>query len=170
MDLSKVVRDVPDFPIEGIIFKDITPVLSDFNAFSQAIEEMEKLVDFSKVDKIAGIESRGFIFGAVLAYRNKKSFVPIRKKGKLPYKTITESYSLEYGEAVIEMHIDAVGKGERVLIVDDLLATGGTSNAAGKLVEKSGGEVAGMLFMIELDFIGGRKNIAKYPVFSIIHY
>lgn len=170
MDISKVVRDIPDFPIEGIIFKDITPVLSDFNALTQAIEEMEKQVDFSKIDKIAGIESRGFIFGSILSYKNRKPFVPIRKKGKLPYETLSESYALEYGEATIEMHIDAVGKGDRVLIVDDLLATGGTTAATAKLIEKAGGTVGGMLFMIELDFLAGRKNVAKYPVFSIIHY
>lgn len=170
MDISKVVRDVPDFPIKGIIFKDITPVLQDEKAFAEAIKQMEEKIDFSKIDKIAGIESRGFIFGSVLAHRHSKGFVPIRKKGKLPYDTIEETYALEYGEATVEMHTDAVRKGERVLIVDDLLATGGTTKAAAALIERAGGTVESLLFLIELDFLNGRKKVENYKIFSIIHY
>ena len=170
MDLSKIVRDVPDFPIKGIIFKDITPVLSDSKAFEEAIKKMEEKIDFSEIDKIAGIESRGFIFGSVLAHKHNKGFIPIRKKGKLPYNTLKETYNLEYGTSTIEMHTDAVLKGERVLIVDDLLATGGTTKASATLVERSGGIVQGLLFLIELDFLEGRKKIEKYKISSIIHY
>ncbi|MGE3063575.1 MAG: adenine phosphoribosyltransferase [bacterium] len=170
MDISKIVRDVPDFPIKGIVFKDITPVLQDEKAFSEAIRMMDEKIDFSKVDKIAGIESRGFIFGSILAYKHNKGFVPIRKKGKLPYATIEETYALEYGEATIEMHTDAVAKGERVLIVDDLLATGGTTKATATLIERSGGTIEGMLFLIELDSLEGRKKVEKYRISSIIHY
>lgn len=170
MDISKIVRDVPDFPIKGIIFKDITPVLSDAVAFKEAVKKMEEQIDFSKVDKIAGIESRGFIFGSVLALNHNKGFVPIRKKGKLPYSTLEETYALEYGLATIEMHTDAVKKGERVLIVDDLLATGGTTKAAATLIERAGGIVEGMLFLIELDLLAGRKKVENYKISSIIHY
>lgn len=170
MDLTKIVRDVPDFPIKGIIFKDITPILSNPESFKDAIIKMENVIDFSKIDKIAGIESRGFIFGSVLAIMHNKGFIPIRKKGKLPYTTLEETYDLEYGSATIEMHTDGVKKGERILIVDDLLATGGTVSATAKLIEKSGGIVEGMLFLIELDFLEGRKKVENYRIYSIIHY
>ncbi|MDD3804255.1 MAG: adenine phosphoribosyltransferase [bacterium] len=170
MDISKIVRDIPDFPIKGIVFKDITPVLSDSEAFNEDIKKMEEQIDFTKVDKIAGIESRGFIFGGVLAYKHSKSFIPVRKKGKLPYTTPEETYALEYGEATIEIHTDAVNKGDRILLVDDLLATGGTMKAAASLIERAGGIVQGMLFLIELDFLNGRKKVEKYKISSIIHY
>ncbi len=170
MDLKNLIRDIPDFPVKGIIFKDVTPVILDPYAFKKSIDLMGKNFDFSRIDKIAGIESRGFIFGIALANKYNKGFVPIRKKGKLPYKTFEETYKLEYGNATIEMHIDAVNKDENILLVDDLLATGGTMNAAAKLVEKSGGKVYGITFLIELDFLNGRKKLENYTISSIIHF
>lgn len=170
MELKSFIRDIPDFPVKGIIFKDVTPVILDPYAFKYAVDKMSEPFDFSKIDKIAGIESRGFIFGIAIANKYNKGFIPIRKKGKLPYKTFEETYTLEYGTATIEMHTDAVSKGENILLVDDLLATGGTMKAATKLIEKSGGNVSGISFLIELDFLNGRKNLENWQISSIIHF
>lgn len=170
MDFKNYIREVPDFPKKGILFYDITTLLDNPSVFDALITEMAKTLENVEYDKIIGIEARGFIFGAALALKLKKSFIPLRKKGKLPYKTISHTYSLEYGEDTVEMHEDAVKKGEKILIVDDLLATGGTVNAAVKLVKKSGGETAKVLFAIELDFLKGRELFKDINVESIIHY
>ena len=170
LDLKSIIRDIPDFPKKGIIFKDITPLLRDAEAFRQAVDIMADHFKHLKLDVIAGVESRGFIFCPVLAYKLGIGFIPVRKKGKLPYKTECESYSLEYGEAVVEMHQDAVSKGDRVAIVDDLLATGGTAAATARLIEKLGGQVQAISFLIELSFLNGREKLAKYPVSSVITY
>lgn len=166
--LEDYIKSIPDFPKEGIIFRDVTSVLENAEGFELAIDSMnEKLADVS-YDLIVGAEARGFIFGAPLAYNNKKGFVPVRKKGKLPRETVEASYELEYGSAAIEIHKDAIKKGDRVVLVDDLLATGGTIEAAAKLVEELGGEVVKMLFLIELPALGGRSRLAQYDVESIV--
>ena len=164
------IRTIPDFPEEGIMFRDITTVLGDADGFKLAIDEMTKLLDGVDFDVIAGTESRGFIFGTPLAYNLHKPFVLIRKKGKLPYKTISQEYDLEYGKAEIEMHIDSVKEGQKVVLVDDLIATGGTMEAAAQLVEKLGGEVVKMLFLLELEGLEGRKRLEKYSVGSVVKY
>lgn len=171
MDLKEKLRHVPNFPKEGIDFIDITTVLQDPEALQQSIEEMKNLLqDMGKFDLIIGPESRGFIFGAPLAYALNKGFVPIRKKGKLPYKTISVEYQLEYGKDVLEMHQDAIKPGQRVVIVDDLLATGGTTESNIRLIEKLGGEVAGLVFFIELSFLNGRKKLLGYKVRSALTF
>jgi len=170
MNLENIIRDVPDFPQKGIIFKDITTLLQDGKAFRLALKRMLKKYLDAKIDKVVGIEARGFIFGGVLAYKLGCGFVPARKPGKLPYRTIREEYTLEYGTNSLEVHEDSIKPGERVLIVDDLLATGGTALAAARLAEKLGGEVAGIEFLIELGFLHGRDKLAKYPVNSLITY
>lgn len=170
MDLKKIVRDVPDFPKPGIIFKDITPLLQDPAAFRYIIDQMVARYKNHKIDVIAGIESRGFLFASVLAYALGKPLVVIRKKGKLPHLTVSYTYQLEYGQDTIEIHGDAVPKGSKVLIVDDLLATGGTAEAAAKLVEKMGGEVGEIAFIIELAFLKGREKLKNYSVFHLIEY
>ncbi len=171
MDLKTKLRHVMDFPKEGIDFIDITTVLQDPEAFKECMDSFkeyaEQLGDF---DIIVGSESRGFIFGAPLAYQMGKGFVPVRKKGKLPYKTIRVEYDLEYGKDVLEMHNDAIKPGQRVLIVDDLLATGGTTEANIKLVEQLGGKVAGIIYFIELGFLEGRKKLEGYRVNSIVTF
>ncbi len=164
------IRTIPNFPEEGIMFRDITTVLGDADGFKLAIDEMTKLLDGVDFDVIAGTESRGFIFGTPLAYNLHKPFVLIRKKGKLPYKTISQEYDLEYGKAEIEMHIDSVKEGQKVVLVDDLIATGGTMEAAAQLVEKLGGEVVKMLFLLELEGLEGRKRLEKYSVGSVVKY
>jgi len=169
-DLKKTIRDIPDYPKKGIIFKDITPLLANPEKFKKAIDLLIRKIKNIKIDAIASMEARGFIFGAVLAYKMNKKFIPMRKKGKLPYKTIKEEYDLEYGKDIIEMHIDAIEKGERVLIVDDLLATGGTATAVANLIKKAGGVVAGIAFLIDLTFLKGRDKLKDYKVFSIIEY
>ena len=162
-DLIKALRDVPDFPKPGIIFKDITPLLGDSKLFKRVIDSLAKECAGKGITKVVGIEARGFIFGAALAYAMGIGFVPCRKKGKLPYKTISASFDLEYGSAVIEMHNDALTSADKVVIVDDLLATGGTSNAAIDLVRKLGAEVALCAFVCELGFLkGGQKLKAPY--------
>lgn len=162
-DLIKALRDVPDFPKPGIIFKDITPLLGDSKLFKRVIDGLAKECAAKGITKVVGIEARGFIFGAALAYAMGIGFVPCRKKGKLPYKTICASFDLEYGSAVIEMHEDALTPADKVVIVDDLLATGGTSNAAIDLVRKLGAEVALCAFVCELGFLkGGQKLKAPY--------
>lgn len=171
MDLKDKLRHVMDFPKEGIDFIDITTVLQDPEAFRECMESFktlaEKMGDF---DLIVGSESRGFIFGAPLAYRMEKGFVPVRKKGKLPYKTVREEYDLEYGKDVLEIHSDAIAPGQKVLIVDDLLATGGTTEANIKLVEKLGGEVTGIVYFIELMSLKGRDKLKGYNVNSIVKF
>ena len=170
MDLTKHIRDIPDFPAEGILFRDITPLLNNPEAFSETIDELYNAVSGMQIDRIAGIESRGFIFGTPLALRLGVGFVPIRKPGKLPAETVSEEYDLEYGTNTIEMHTDAIQPGERVLIVDDLLATGGTAEAACTLIERVGGTVAGLVFVIELAFLNGRTKLDGREVVSLVIY
>lgn len=168
MDLAKQLRHVPNFPREGIDFIDITTVLQDAAAFQETIRQMASSVRDVEFDLIVGTESRGFILGAPLAYAAGKGFIPVRKQGKLPRQTVKEEYDLEYGKDVLEMHVDAIPPGTRVLIVDDLLATGGTALANCRLIERLGGIVAGVLFLIEIDGLGGRKKLEKYPLFTVL--
>ncbi len=169
-DLKKLIREVPDFPKKGINFYDITTLLLDPEGLEGTIDALTELCRGMQIDTIIGVESRGFIFGTPLAYQLGTGFIPVRKPKKLPSKTVSVSYDLEYGTDTLEMHKDAVGKGHRILIVDDLLATGGTAKAVVDLVEKAGGVVAGLLFVIELDFLEGRKKFDGYEVKSLIHY
>jgi adenine phosphoribosyltransferase len=164
------VRDVPDFPKKGIVFKDITPLLSDHALFRASIDLFLERCRGKEIDKIVGIDARGFLFGSAVAYELGVGFVPIRKRGKLPYKTEIAKYSLEYGEAEMEMHIDAMIAGERVILVDDLLATGGTSAAAAALIRKVGGRLLEAQFLIELEFLNGRKQLDPTPVISFLKY
>ncbi len=168
--LRAVIRDVPDFPQPGIIYKDITPLLADEVAFSTVIDGI--VVEFGRgnVDKVVGIEARGFVLASPVAYHFGAGFVPLRKAGKLPYTVEAEEYALEYGTATLEIHSDAIAPGERVLIVDDVLATGGTARAAARLVERLGGKVIGIAVLIELGFLEGRKQIEGYELFSLIKY
>ena len=168
MDLLNEIRVVPDFPKKGIQFFDITTVLQNPVAYRAAIDEFIKIAEKIDFDVILGLESRGFFFASVIAYKMGKSYAPVRKKGKLPAETVSQDFELEYGTDVLEIHKDAVKKGQKVLIVDDLLATGGTVNAAAKLAEKLGGDVSGIIFLIELENIGGREVLSKYNVESII--
>lgn len=168
--IEQKIRSIPDYPKEGIIFKDITPLLQDPAAFKETIDKMAETFKDSGVNVIAGIESRGFIFGAPLAYKLGISFVPIRKKGKLPWKTISESYELEYGVDELEIHEDAIVKGQKVVVIDDLLATGGTIGASANLVKRLGGEVAGICFLIELEFLKAREKLKEYNIHSLISY
>ncbi|MBK8094726.1 MAG: adenine phosphoribosyltransferase [Verrucomicrobiaceae bacterium] len=165
------IRDVPDFPQPGILFKDITPVLADPALMSRAIEGMIDATGITRVDKVVGIDARGFIFGSLIAQRLNAGFIPVRKKGKLPWKTRGVDYSLEYGSNSVEIHQDAIAPGESVLLADDLLATGGTAGAALHLIEQSGGQIVGSTFFIELGFLHGREKLAGYgPVHSLITY
>jgi adenine phosphoribosyltransferase len=164
------VRDVPDFPKKGIVFKDITPLLSDHVLFRASIDLFLERCRGKEIDKIVGIDARGFLFGSAVAYELGVGFVPIRKRGKLPYKTEIAKYSLEYGEAEMEMHVDAMMRGERVVLVDDLLATGGTSAAAAALIRKAGGQLLEAQFLIELEFLNGRKQLEPTPVISFLKY
>ena len=164
------IRDVPDFPKKGIIFKDITPILSDHALFRATIDLFLERCRGKEIDKIVGIDARGFLFGSTVAYELGIGFVPIRKRGKLPYKTEIAKYSLEYGEAEMEMHIDAMESGERVVLVDDLLATGGTSAAAAALIEKVGGKLLEAQFLIELEFLKGREKLRPTPVEAFLRY
>ena len=168
--LQQSIRDVPDFPKKGILFKDITTLLKDPVHFSSAVNAMRDAVAGRKIDVVASIESRGFIFGSVLAYLLDAGFVPIRKPGKLPSQIVTEKYALEYGSDQVEMHADAIIPGQQVLLVDDLLATGGTALAACKLIDRVGGNVDAVLFLIELAFLNGRNLLNKYDLISIITY
>lgn len=172
MNLKDKIRDIPDFPKKGVLFKDITTLLKDGAAFQAAIDGMVALLQDSgvQVDKVAAVESRGFIFGAPIAYKLGVGVVPVRKLGKLPAQTISVDYSLEYGMNTVEMHTDGVEAGERVLVVDDLLATGGTTAASIELVEKVGGKVVGVMFLIELEFLNGRQTLGDYPTFALIKY
>ena len=168
--LRAAVRDVPDFPKKGIVFKDITPVLKDPVLFRASIDLFLERCRGREIDKIVGVDARGFVFGSVVAYELGVGFVPIRKRGKLPYRTEVAKYSLEYGEAEMEMHIDAVRAGERVVLIDDLLATGGTSAAAAVLIRKTGGKLLEAQFLIELEFLHGRKQLDPTPVTSFLKY
>ena len=170
MDLKSKIRSIPDFPEKGIIFRDITTLLKDAEGLRESVDqicERPRDIDF---DLVVGPESRGFIFGVPVAYRLGKGFVPVRKKGKLPAETFSKEYSLEYGTAVIEMHKDAIQPGQRVVIVDDLIATGGTSAAMAQMIEEAGGIVAGFMFVIELAGLEGRKVLSQYPVYSLVSY
>ncbi len=169
-DLKKYIRDIPDFPKEGIIFHDITPLLQNAKAFESAVKEMAKILEGQEMDYLVGIEARGFIFASALALKLGTGLVIVRKPGKLPYETCETSYDLEYGKNILQMHVDAVKKGDRVLIVDDLVATGGTAKAKADLVEKMGGKVLGFCFLIELEFLNPRKVLEGYEVFSLIKY
>ena len=169
-EIEKAIRNVPDFPKPGIQFKDITPVLADARLFAGTIEQLTKNFAPGSVDAVVGIDARGFIFAAAAATKLKAGFVPVRKNGKLPYQTIEEDYALEYGHATVAMHIDALKPGARVLLVDDLLATGGTSAAAVSLVQKLGGKIVEAAFLIELKFLDGRKRLSGIPVRSIVAY
>ena len=170
MDLTKFIRDVPDFPKEGIIFKDITPLLKSHEALTYAVDLIYRQYADQGVTAVAGIESRGFIFGCPVAGKFGVGFIPIRKPGKLPYETVSEEYELEYGTDCVEMHIDAAGPGDKVLIVDDLLATGGTAAATRHLIEQTGATVAGFAFVIELGFLNGKEKLEGVPVYSLIKY
>ena len=170
MELKKMIRDIPDFPIEGIVFKDITTLLKDSQGFSKTLDDLYDLSKDKGITKVVGIESRGFIFGGALADKLNAGFVPIRKPGKLPAETLTESYKLEYGEDSIEIHKDALSVGDKVLLHDDLLATGGTMEAACKLIEKLGAEVVQISFIINLKFLNGIERLKQYEVHSLINY
>jgi adenine phosphoribosyltransferase len=169
MNLENYIRTIQDFPKPGIGFKDITTLLKEPAAFHEAIAQITGHFSKKGIQKVVAIESRGFIFGAPLALNLKAGFVPARKPKKLPAATMREEYQLEYGTDALEMHVDAIAKGEKVAIIDDLLATGGTAAAAARLVEKLGGQVAGVAFLIELDFLQGRRRLEKYDVHSLIH-
>src|SRR5208337_1864624 len=168
--LKEIIRSIPDFPIPNITFRDITTLMQDPDALQEACDLFYEHFKNQEVDKVVGIEARGFVFGAVLAYRLKVGFVPVRKKGKLPYKTISQTYALEYGTAEIEMHEDAINAGERVIIIDDLIATGGTVEAAIKLVERLGGEVVECGFVIELPALNGRELLKNRKIFAILGF
>ena len=170
MELKDYIRNIKDYPKEGILFRDITTLLKDKDAFKLAIDKIAEQVKDKKVDLIVGAESRGFLIGSALAYKMNSGFIPVRKKGKLPYKTISEEYALEYGTDTLFMHEDAIKKGDNVLVVDDLIATGGTALAMIKMVEKLGGNVIGSSFLIELEELNGRKEIEKYPINVLIKY
>jgi adenine phosphoribosyltransferase len=169
-ELRSYIRDIADFPKKGIIFKDITPLLGNPDAFRFVIETLYAKYKGMKIDKVLSVESRGFIFGSVIAYRLGVGFIPIRKPKKLPSEVIREEYQLEYGTDALEMHIDAIKKGDKILVVDDLLATGGTALATCKLAERLGGTVTGIAFLIELSFLNGRIILEKYNTFSILQY
>jgi adenine phosphoribosyltransferase len=169
-DLGSSIRSVPDFPKPGIVFRDITPLLKDPEAFREAVGRMAEPYRKGSVDVVVGAESRGFIFAAPIALALGAGFVPVRKKGKLPAATASVTYDLEYGTDTLQMHLDAVGAGTRVLMVDDLLATGGTMAASCEMIEKAGGRIVGVEFLIELAFLGGRAKLAGYPVRSQIVY
>ncbi len=168
--LKKLIREVPDFPKPGILFYDITTLLKDKLGFAQLIDALSERYLTQKVDLVLGMEARGFIFGPAVAYRLNAGFVPVRKPGKLPAATAKYDYALEYGNNTLEIHTDAIKKGQRVVIVDDLLATGGTAEATTKLAASCGAEIVGLGFVVELDFLHGREKLSGYDVFSLLHY
>lgn len=170
MQLKNYVRDISDFPKPGIIFKDITPLLGDTYAFAKAADSLFELVRDLNIDKVVGIESRGFFFGALLAQRLNTGFIPVRKPGKLPYDTIAQTYDLEYGTDTLEIHLDAIKTGEQVLLHDDVLATGGTAEAVVKLIEAAGGIVVQCNFLMELSFLNGRERLSGYDVQAVLKY
>jgi adenine phosphoribosyltransferase len=169
-ELKKLIREIPDFPKKGILFYDITTLLKDRTGFARLIDALSENYIGKEIDLVLGMEARGFIFAPALAYRLNAGFVPVRKPGKLPAETSKVSYDLEYGSNELEVHKDAIGKGQRVLIVDDLLATGGTAAATAELASGLGAEIAGLAFVVELDFLRGREKLTKYDVFSLLHY
>ena len=168
--IKALIRDVPDFPKPGIVFKDITPLLADPEAFSTVVDTIVVRFGRGNVDKVVGIEARGFIVAAPVAYHFNAGFIPVRKAGKLPWESESEAYELEYGTETLEIHTDAFGPGERVLIVDDVLATGGTAQATAALVERLGGKVIGIACIIELSFLGGREKLGALDFFSLVKY
>lgn len=168
--LKQFIRDIPDFPIEGIMFRDITTLLANPDAFRDAIDGLLAPYNGERIDKVVVIESRGFIFGTPMAYQLEAGVVPVRKPGKLPSETLTEEYALEYGTNTLQIHKDAIEKGERVIIVDDLLATGGTVEASIRLVEDLGGEIVGISFLAELMDLNGRERVRDYPYYSLVQY
>jgi adenine phosphoribosyltransferase len=168
--LKEHIRDIPDFPKEGIVFKDITPLLADKKAFTYMIDAIAHHYDRDDIDKVVGIEARGFMVAAPLAYRFTAGLIPVRKKGKLPWKVEVQEYELEYGTDLLEMHGDAIEPGERILIVDDVLATGGTARATAELTERCGGKVAGIAMIMELSFLKGREKLEGYDVYSLVSY
>ena len=170
MDLKSFIRDIDDFPQKGIVFKDITPLLLDATAMRKASEMLSDMIGETKIDKVIGMESRGFFFATLLADKLNAGFVPVRKPGKLPYEKLSHAYGLEYGTDILEIHTDSILRGEKVLIHDDVLATGGTASAVCKLVEQLGGEVVQCNFLIELDFLNGRKKLEGYSVESLMIY
>ncbi|HWP92614.1 MAG TPA: adenine phosphoribosyltransferase [Thermodesulfobacteriota bacterium] len=169
-ELKQYIRDIPDFPKEGIIFHDITPLLQDPKAFRRAIDKMAEIIAASGAEYLVGVEARGFIFASALSYKLGTGLVIVRKLGKLPYETINVSYDLEYGKDVLEVHRDAISGGSKVVLVDDLLATGGTAAAVGNLVRKMGGEIVGYLFLVELTELKGRNKLKPYPVWSLLEF
>jgi adenine phosphoribosyltransferase len=168
--LKEYIRDIPDFPKRGVSFKDITPLLADKKAFTYTIDAIAHQFDRDDIDKVLGIEARGFMVAAPLAYRFTAGLIPVRKKGKLPWEVESETYDLEYGTDALEIHKDAISEGERILVVDDVLATGGTALATAKLTERCGGKVAGIAMIMELSFLGGRERLTDYELFSLIAY
>ncbi|MHC4111499.1 MAG: adenine phosphoribosyltransferase [Planctomycetota bacterium] len=170
MELQRYIRNIPDWPKKGILFRDITPLLADPKAFAAAINALCTGFTEAGIEYVAAVEARGFIFGSAVAEKLEAGFIPIRKKGKLPFKTESVTYDLEYGTDTVEMHSDAISKGAKVLMVDDLLATGGTMAAACKLIEKIGGEIAGITFLIELSDLAGRKKLQGYNISTVISY
>lgn len=170
MNLKEKIRNIPDFPKKGIIFFDITTLIRDGEAFKFAVDEMVKFYKDRKIDAIMGAESRGFIFGSAVAYKLGVGFIPVRKPGKLPYKTCQVSYDLEYGSSSLEMHVDAIKKGDNILIVDDLIATGGTAKAMIDIIEKMEGKVVGLSFLVELSFLNPRKILEAYEVHSLVEF
>jgi adenine phosphoribosyltransferase len=170
MDLAKKIRDIPDFPVKGVLFKDITTLLKDPDAFQETIDALVDHYIDDEIDVVAAIESRGFIFGAPLAYELAAAFVPIRKPGRLPSEKISADYTLEYGTNTLEIHKDAIQPGQRVLLVDDVLATGGSAKAAAELVERLGGKLVGIAFAIDLTYLKGMEKLTDYDVFSLIQY
>lgn len=170
MDLKKFIRNIPDFPQKGILFRDLTPLMGDKEAFNFAVKSIANHFKDYRVDKVAAIEARGFIIGAPIAVELGAGFVPIRKPGKLPYEVIRKEFQLEYGMSILELHQDAIKKGERVLMIDDLLATGGTALAASELVESLGAEIVGWGFIVILKGLKGEEKIGKYPIFSLVDF
>lgn len=170
MDLRQYIRNIPDFPVKGIIFRDVTPLLNTPEAFKKSIDLIAERIKKWDFDAIVSPEARGFIFGSTLSYLLSKAFIPIRKPSKLPYRTIRVEYELEYGSAALEMHEDALENNKRVVIIDDVLATGGTVEAISKLIEKASGKVVGMAFLIELSFLNPRKRLKNFPIESLITY
>lgn len=170
MDLAKYIRDIPDFPKPGILFKDITPLLTEPRAFQYTIDLLQEHYRGQNIDAVAAAEARGFLFAAPLALLMKVPLIPLRKPGKLPYRTHRLQYDLEYGSAELQVHIDGVAEGAKVLLVDDLLATGGTMQAGCKLIEKAGGTVAGCAFLVELGFLNGRDKLKPHEIFSLIQF
>ena len=170
MDFKKVIRNIPDFPQKGVVFRDIAPLLEDKKAFKQAIDQLLEKIGKKKIDKVVGIDARGFILAAVLANRLKAGLVMVRKKGKLPYETESEDFDLEYAKATLEIHRDSIKSKENVLIVDDVLATGGTMSATINLVEKLKGKIQGVVFLIVLNYLPGKEKLKKYPLIYLVDY